>query len=146
MAHILLVHRTPHQTIDPSSSHRSLKDRRDYGRLQPQRWLGKPNGWRRGKQAGRFFKRKLSGTTGKGTPGDDNFLDLAFNTVENLITQVAVEKPLGTSNHNIVTCFIQLQTRQLIPNSWQRLNFRLANFGSLKTNLVEVQPSRSERV
>lgn len=69
-----------------------------------------------------------------------------FSAEDNLVTQITVGKPLGTSDHDMVRCFIQLPVNRAIPNAIRCLNFRLANFGRFKRDLNNLQPNKLETV
>lgn len=73
-------------------------------------------------------------------------LDLIFSTEEDLVNQVSVGECLGTSDHNMVRCLIELPTHSAVPDTRRRLNLRLANYEKFKTDLGDLQPQRMETI
>jgi len=151
--HILLVYRPPHQTMDTDHSLYELLTQLIQNRIAViigdfncnvvwESRTADVEGNRLVDFANENFLEQLVEEPTRG----DNFLDLIFSTEENLVSQVTVGEPLGTSDHNTVRCLIQLPTNRAIPNAKRRLNFRLANFVRFKRDLGNLQPTRLESV
>ena len=70
----------------------------------------------------------------------NNILDLIFSSEDDLISGVSVGEKLGKSDHNIVR--FEIETNFAISkNTYSRLDFRRANFESLRLKIREMQRS-----
>lgn len=72
-----------------------------------------------------------------------NFL---YSTEEDLLTQVPVGKLLGTNDHDILRCLIQLPIHREIPNTIRKLNFRLAKLDRFKRDFSGLRLCRLRTV
>ena len=67
-----------------------------------------------------------------------NILDLIFSTDEGLVSQIEVGECLGTSDHHMVFCTINIKAEPENYNYRQKLNLRRANYGRFVQELKDL--------
>jgi hypothetical protein len=150
---LFLLYRPPHQTLDSDTALYSLLSRLtsngvsiiagDFNcRVRWQDGTADVEGTRLLEFANDNF---LTQVVDKPTRGV-NILDLIFTTDEDLVTQVSVRECLGTSDHNMVTCELAINTSVEMAEGRRMLNFRRANFDKFRRELDLLQPPELDTV
>ena len=71
------------------------------------------------------------------TTRGNNILDLVFANEEELVSNIDIGNPIGSSDHNIIQFNIEVEANKNIKKYYNRLNYKAANWESLKKKLSE---------